>query len=277
MKTKENLSKIIKKEFSIDNFSFEEVSDKGDAAVFIVKIKNKKYIVRIIDEIEESFSLENNIFALKKLKSIRIAPKIISIGKIGGVKYSIESFLKGEKKEEIEDLSYVLKTVKKLHSIKSKSCGYILQRSENWEKFIKKKFIFKYEGKIKEMFSKGKEVFEYLLNNVPDCMSFSLLHGDFSKYNLLFFKKNCFMFDFEDCYYGEKELDFGFFYYFSEEINEKDWEKIAIAGYDKDRILYYALCVAVAKACSAKPDSIEKRIKRLKEVWNLQKGGYLKE
>jgi fructosamine-3-kinase len=258
------LKNIIKKYFGVQDFSFEEVSDKGDARVFIVNIKNKKYVVRIVNGAEESFSLENNIFALKELEGFDVAPGLISSGTIGGVRYSIESFLKGAKKEVV-DISF-LKKLRKVHSITSKKCGYVRSGVENWRNFIKKKFIVKGMKSFLKYSPGGKEIIDYLVNCVPKCKNFSLLHGDLSLYNILFNKKDSFLFDFEDCFFGDKNYDLGYFYYMHG-ISDSNWKKIEAMGYDKKGVLYYALCVFIWKISKLPKGKIKKRIIRLKEAY----------
>ncbi len=58
------LSQIIEKEFKTNKFEFKEVSNKGNAKVFIVKVKSKTLVVRITDN---PYSLPNNVHALKAL------------------------------------------------------------------------------------------------------------------------------------------------------------------------------------------------------------------
>lgn len=262
----EVVKKIIKKEFGTENFKFKEVSDMGSLDVLVIQIKNKKYVLKLLQDKKQKDSLDNNIFALKKLKGFNVAPELISSGKMDGIPYSIESFLKGKKKETMENFAPLLDCLKKVHTIKRAKCGQIFEKEENWKNYVKKNFILKYKDRFEKRFGMDGDIINYLLKNIPLGKEFSLIHGDFDFGNFFVFKKTCFLFDFEDCFFGEKEYDLGLYYY-QRSHSMKNPEKILkIEGYDKHKILYYSLCVGVKKVALSKDNKLSKQIWKLKRI-----------
>ena len=259
------LSQIIEKEFKTDKFEFNEVSNKGKASVFIVKVKSSMFVVRITDK---PYSLPNNAYALKLLVELNISPKLIVLDKIDTFEYSIETYLFGETvKDNSIDISKLAEVILKLHTIKSSKCGYLNSLNTNYSEFCKNELILKYSNKFKEKVKNGEEIINYLLENISKELKFTLLHGDLNPDNNILNDNKYNLFDFEGCIYGEKEYDIGYLHF---RVNFTDGELnefMRLTKYNKNKILYYALCVGMRKVALAKENELKERTAKLIEIY----------
>ncbi len=205
------LSRIIEKEFKTDKFEFNEVSNKGNASVFIVKIKSSIFVVRLTNK---PYSLPNNAHALKLLEELNISPKLIVLDKIDTFEYSIETYLFGKNiKDNSIDISKLADLILKFHTIKSSKSGFLNSLNKDYSEFCKNEFILKYSTKFKEKVKNGDEIINYLLENISKEPKFTLLHGDLNPDNILLNDNRYNLFDFEGSIYGEKEYDIGYLHF----------------------------------------------------------------
>lgn len=264
--TLELLKEIISKHFETKTFSQQNLSKLGNAEVYLVIIENSKYIVRITSM---PYSIQNNYYSLNKLKNTNIAPKPIAVGTIKDYNYSIETFLLGEIKSKLSltELNCVIKKISKLHSIKNKKCGYLNSLTNDWQSYTKSELILKHSKKFKELCPNATQYINYVLNNVPSSSDFSFLHGDLNEGNILNVKNDCFLFDFEGAFYGEKEYDLSYLDFrlnFSEEIINKFTKEY---GYDKYKFYYYELCIMIRKIALSHKNKLKERIKKIERIY----------
>lgn len=264
--TLELLKEIILKHFETEIFSQTNLSKLGNAQVYLVIIQNLKYIVRITSM---PYSIQNNYYSLNKLKNTNIAPKPIAVGTIKDYNYSIETFLLGKIKSKLSsnELTLIIKKVSQLHSIKNKKCGYLNSLTNDWQSYTKSELILKHSKKFEELCSNATQYITYALNNIPSSNDFSFLHGDLNEGNILNIKNDCFLFDFEGAFYGEKEYDLSYLDFrldFSEEIINKFTKEY---GYDRYKFYYYELCIMIRKIALSPKNELKKRIKKIKKIY----------
>jgi fructosamine-3-kinase len=261
------IKKILKQCFKSDDYLVKELTDHGSSKVYKITFRyHGSYILRLS---KNDNTIRNNVIALKLLKKQKNIPKIISFGKIGNTFYSIETFLKGKKlKPTRKNLDLMLKSIKKIHNIRSTRSGDLSRPSHYYKDYILNQCI-KYKEKLKKKIKDHQKYFDIIENNFPRYKPrYSLLHGDFSFTNALYDKRKVNFFDFEDSFYGEKEYDIAMLYYM-ELLPEKDLIYIFPKyGFNKKKILFYALCIGIRKVAKAKKAKLNKRIKKLDLVYD---------
>jgi len=266
------IERLIKKKFGKKYNLLKELTDHGNSFVFLIKSKteNSKFILRIGLIGKSDLSLKNNILALKILKREKNIPKLISFGKLNEYFYSIETFLSGKKREQnVKNLKKLITSFRNIHSYKSKKCGWLSSPQKDWKRYFLKNHVNNYIKRLEKRVKNYQDYINLANNNFPDEKGkLSLLHGDFSFTNSLFDNKKVNFFDFEDSFYGEKEYDLAMIY-FMEFLPDKDFvNNFFIKDYDKDKILFYALCIGIRKVALARNKKHAlSRLKRLEIVY----------
>lgn len=260
---------IVSNNFPNDKFTLKELTDHGSAPVFLVNFSGSKRFIMRVGERKEP--LKNNFLTLSYLKRKTETPIPITFDKLGNIFYSLEYFINGRKhKSNKKEIDLLVKTLRKgIHSHKSKKCGYLSNLQDNWKKYFLKMHVVNYQERFLSRVKDGDKYFNYILSNFPDRPKyFSLLHGDFSFTNSLFYKNKIHFFDFEDSFFGEKEYDLAMLYYM-EFLPEKEIiDSLDILDYDKYKILFYALCIGIRKVALARGRKyIKRRIKKLEIVY----------
>jgi len=263
--TLELLNQIIFKYFETDKFVQENVSKQGLAEVYLITIKNINYILRMTTH---PYSIPNNIYALKQLENKNVAPKIITNGRIKNYEYSIETFLSGIIKSKLNqnDLIKLIEKITHVHSIKSSKCGFLNTLGKSWNTFFKKQMILVFEKDFKKNCSDSSKYLDYVLQNIPKVKNFSMLHGDLNENNVLFIKNEAFLFDFEGCYYGDREYDIANLN-FRIDLTSEDLNLFVRKGYSGKKILYYTICVLIRKIAKSPHDMLEYKINKLERTY----------
>lgn len=259
---------FIKKELNEDVIDFRYLSDHGASEVYFILTDKGRYILR---RTKNEYPLSNNFVSLKFLEKTGIVPKPILLKKVGDYYFSLEEFLDGEKVDfrENKDKKLILNLVKSLkiiHKIKNKNCGYSsTAKSKNWKNFLRKEFIVSYKNKFLRRLP-DKSYLNIALENMPNTNKFVLLHGDFSFTNSLFYKEEVFLFDFEESMFGEKEFDLGLIYYMELFENKFLDELVNSSGYNREKIIYYAFLIGIRKVANSPKQKLDERIKKIKKL-----------
>lgn len=251
----EILHNLVKK-----NFKSCELSNFGNAEVDIIEYENQKFIVRI--KKDNPYSIPHNFFALKLFSKLNISPKPILLNE----NYSIETFLEGKQINRFKEdqIRQLIKTLNILHKEKLNKCGYLNSHFKDWKSYVKNHLILNFEKKFIKKYPQGNNILLYALRNIPECNDFVFLHGDLNEGNILFEKNKAFLFDFESCFYGEKEYDIG---YLNFRMNFNEDELKLFKGYDKNKILYYCLIILIRKVALANEKQFPKRVKLLEKIF----------
>lgn len=262
--------KIIQKHFPQNKYFLKEMTDHGSAAVFLVTFSDSRKAILRVGKRKEP--LENNFLTLSYLKGKTETPIPITFGKLANLFYSLESFIDGRKhKSNRKEVKVLVKSIRKdIHSHKSKKCGYLSLPQNNWRKYFLKAHVTNYRKRFLSKVKDGNKYLDYILSNFPDQPKyFSLLHGDFSFTNSLFDKNKGYFFDFEDSFFGEKEYDLAMLYYMEFLPDKEIIDLLDCLDYNKDKILFYALCIGIRKVALARGKKYtQRRIKKLKIVYD---------
>lgn len=268
--TLELLKQIIFKQFKTEEFSHENVSEQGDAEVYIVNVQNTNFIIRIGNS-TKPYSIPNNYYALKKLENTNVGPKPVAIGQIKEHSYSIETFLSGKHYPKLttKHILLLIKKLSKIHSITNNKSGYLNSLNSNYKLFIENEMILGYVDKFKSRCPNAQKYLDFALQNIPNNDKISLLHGDLNENNILFTKDEAFLFDFEGCIYAKKEIDIANLN-FRLEFSEKEIDLIVKQGsYNKEKILYYSICILIKKIANSPKEEIRSRVKKIERIYNM--------
>ncbi len=152
-------------------------------------------------------NFDNEVTILKLLKEKLPVPKVYEYGRYGDYKYIVLSKLEGDKLSTIikitndKSRNYLFSYgswLAKIHSLKLKS-DIAMQRPINDYPNIEK---------YKDLNKDEKKIINYLINNKPDIVFDTFIHGDFHYGNILWKgKKITGILDFEYAGIGFKEQD----------------------------------------------------------------------
>lgn len=258
---------ILDKRANLMEYKLKELTDHGNASTFYIESLDKKFILRISERKE---SLRNNYLALKILNG-KLAPKVFCLDKYKKFYFSVETFMPGVKRDlDIKHFKQMTNYLKKIHNYKRDKCGWLNNPSKLWKNYFFKYHINNYKERFKLKVKSHEKYFSLIKQRFPKSLGkFSLLHGDYSFTNSLFFKNKVYFFDFEDSFFGEKEYDLAMIYFMEFLPNYDFINKINIQGYDKEKILFYGLCIGIRKVALSKDKKhCESRLKRLNMIYD---------